>query len=282
MNSLPITFVVPVNDEGVFNANFMSSPLFKINEYEIIKQKNFPSAGMAFNDAIERSSNDIIVFSHQDIIFPAFWENEFRKSINYLQNKDPNWGVIGCYGEAREDGLMKGYGYLYCTGNKKLLGSLLSYPMPVETLDEVVLIIRKSSGLRFDDSLPNFHLYGADICMTSRKNSRNCYAISAFCLHNTNKLNYLPKEFLDCYLYIKNKWINNLPIYHTCVIINKSDYIKYVKMKYYNKYVYKIGCFIKIKVRSDGIRSNNPLGLLTDLEKKYSLNSEKYFTHIDK
>jgi len=55
----------------------------------------------------------------------------------------------------------------------------------VQTLDEIVLIFRRDSGLSFDETLPHFHFYGTDICMRAAEQGRQCYAISAFCVHNT-------------------------------------------------------------------------------------------------
>ena len=37
-------------------------------------------------------------------------------------------------------------------------------PAQVATLDELLLIVKRDSGLRFDPEL-GFHLYGADICL---------------------------------------------------------------------------------------------------------------------
>ena len=37
-------------------------------------------------------------------------------------------------------------------------------PARVATLDELLLIVRRDAGLRFDPDL-GFHLYGADICL---------------------------------------------------------------------------------------------------------------------
>ena len=70
--------------------------------------------------------------------------------------------------------------------------------MAVQTLDEIVLILKKSSGLRFDDSLPHFHFYGTDICLRAAQRGMRSYAISAFCVHNTHQTLVLPEEFYEC------------------------------------------------------------------------------------
>lgn len=257
-----MTFVVPVNDEDIFKKNFLSSPLFEIKKYEIIPQRGFTAASKAYNDAIDRSHNDIIVFAHQDILFPIFWEKELLRSLNYLREFDPNWGVIGCYGVNREDNSCKGYGFMYCGGNKFLLGEPLEHPMPIQTLDEAVLILRKSSGLRFDEFLPHFHFYGTDICMVAKNKCMNCYAISAFCIHNTKKIHVLPKEFFECYRYIKRKWYNILPIETTCINISKHNYFTYFKYRYWRKMKYLLVGLYKKKLYNDNNKSMDPMTLL--------------------
>ena len=96
------------------------------------------------------------------MIFPEFWLLDLQRALDSLQQTDPEWGVLGCYGVTLDEGR----GYIY-SGGLGVMGKPTDRPGPVQTLDEIVLILRKSSGLRFDDRLPHFHFYGADICMTA-------------------------------------------------------------------------------------------------------------------
>jgi hypothetical protein len=98
----------------------------------------------------------------------------------------------------------------------QFLGEQFEGGREVRTLDEAVLILRKSSGLRFDPELPGFHLYGADICLEAEARRLKCYAISAFCIHNTNGYNLLPRQFWRNYLFLRRKWRSRLPILTSC------------------------------------------------------------------
>ena len=109
------------------------------------------------------------------------------------------------------------------------MGKPLDQPAPVQTLDEIVLILRKSTGLRFDEGLPHFHFYGADICMSAAARGLNSYAISGFCIHNTQQSFILPPEFYQGYRYLKRKWKDFLPIQTTCVRMTRSDLPMYAK-----------------------------------------------------
>ncbi|MDQ2844693.1 MAG: glycosyltransferase family protein [Acidobacteriota bacterium] len=213
----PITFAVATHGSGeILKSNFLNSPALKDNgRHEILIQKDFASASAAYNDAICRSSHDLIAFVHQDVILPRNWLLEVNSALDCLQIFDPKWGVVGCYGR-NADG--QGCGHVYAA-NQGLIGGSFARPARVQTLDEIVLIIRKSSGLAFDIRLPHFHMYGADLCLMAAKQAMASYAISAFCIHNTNQYLVFPREFYECCAYIKRKWRSILPILTPCITI---------------------------------------------------------------
>jgi hypothetical protein len=159
------------------------------------------------------------------MIFPEFWLSDLQRALDSLQQTDPMWGVLGCYGETLYD---NGRGYIY-SGGLGIMGKPMDRPEPVQTLDEIVLILRKSSGLRFDGDLPHFHFYGADICMAAAARGLKSYAISAFCIHNTQQNLILPREFYESYWHVKRRWKNSLPIRTTCVTVTKFDSHMYKK-----------------------------------------------------
>src|ERR1700726_1969951 len=94
-----ITFVIAVNNKHVFESNFLASPCLNgAHSHQIIVQEGFSSASKAYNEAIDRSTNDVIVFAHQDILFPEPWLTDLQRALNSLETSDPQWGVLGCYG----------------------------------------------------------------------------------------------------------------------------------------------------------------------------------------
>jgi glycosyltransferase involved in cell wall biosynthesis len=221
-----ITFVVSVNDREVFDRNFLASPcLSRLRDYQVLTQQNFSSAAKAYNDAIDRSANDLIVFCHQDILLPEGWLWQLEHALSQLESLDPNWGVLGSYGKT-QDG--RGWGHVYSSG-RGVIGEPFDQPIEIQTLDEIVLILRKSSGLRFDDSLPHFHFYGTDICLRATQRGLKSYAVSTFCIHNTHQYLVLPKEFYECCRHIKRIWKSYLPIQTTCVRITKLNLSIYTR-----------------------------------------------------
>lgn len=213
-----VTFVVTKSgNPSTFMNNFAASPCLEgIGANRIIVQEGFSSVGTAYNDAIERAETDLIVFAHQDVYFPRDWLANLSRSLRMLEESDPNWGVLGCSG-VNNLGLQAGYLYSVGLG---ILGEPFERPVAIDTLDEFILILRKSSGLRFDPTHPHFHFYGTDICMSARKQNRRCYAISAFSVHNTS-YGPLSPEFYRCYWHARKKWREYLPIQTTCIRITR-------------------------------------------------------------
>jgi hypothetical protein len=232
LGTKPITFVVTVNKRDILEANFLASHCLNgPHPHQIIIQENFGSATAAYNDAIEKSANDLIVFCHQDMFFPSSWISDLQATLKSLETKDPNWGVLGCCG-ITSDGKFRGYVY---SSGEEIIGEP-SEPAEIQTLDEIVLILRKSSGLRFDQNLPHFHLYGTDICLRAASRGMKSYAISIFCIHNTYQGFTLPAEFFECCKHVKRVWKEFLPIQTTCIRITASNvpiYVRRLKQIYF-------------------------------------------------
>ncbi len=214
------TIAAAVNNAQVLRGNLCLSPGLRGGAHQLVIKENYVSASLAYNSAIDEADNDVIIFVHQDVYFPETWFPDLRKSLAYLNAESVDWGVLGCFGCASF--AAKGLGIVYTNG-LGVHGRKIEKPEPVETLDEIVLIMRKSSGLRFDPQLPHFHLYGTDICLSAKEMGMTSYAIPAFCVHNTNQLLTFPQEYYDCYRYVKNKWAKFLPIYTSCVRISRFD-----------------------------------------------------------
>lgn len=255
----PITFVVAVGDEAILENNFLASPCLAAGHtHQVLIQRGFKSAAVAYNDAIARSANDLIVFAHSDMLFPKSWLSDLGRALDSLEATDPCWGVLGCYGVTLE---RKFSGYLYSNG-QGFCGAPFEVPTPVQTLDEIILIIRKSSGLRFDERLPHFHLYGADICLRAAQKQMTSYAISAFCVHNTHRNLILADDFYACYRRFKKIWKGYLPVQTSCVRVTKFDLYMYQR-KLWEAYLRYIR-----GLESTAVRAEKPHALLDQVNER--------------
>ena len=172
-----ICFIVASNNEEVLKNTLLVSPLFKIRKYEIIVLKGYQSASIAYNEGVMRTKKELLIFVHQDVFFPDNWIKKLKVKLDILKNKDNNWGVIGCFGINKYG---KYSGHVYSNGLRKILIGNSNGVNNIESLDEMVLIIKRSSGLSFDNNMPNFHLYGTDICLSAKSKKKIIIQLTIF------------------------------------------------------------------------------------------------------
>jgi len=211
------TIVSAVNNDSVLNSCLLASPGIG-DKCDVILQRSYSDASIAYNEAISRAKTNLVIFAHQDVFFPEGWLERLGGIIADLEKSDPNWGVLGVWGVS-ENGVPSGH--VYCMATGRILGHDNTPPTPVMTLDEVILIVKKSSGLLFDSKLKGFHFYGTDICLEAKSKGMRSYSISSLCIHNTNGYKYLPYAFWANYLFIRRKWKSQLPIHTSCTIITR-------------------------------------------------------------
>jgi Glycosyltransferase like family len=221
MAELSVTFVAAVNNQTVLHNNLLRSPRLRERQgIQWLFKEGFSSAPMAYNQALDEAQHDLVVFIHQDVYLPEPWLDQLAASIDFLDARKIEWGVLGSFGSHPD--APGGLGRVFTTGLGSH-GNAIDEPTPAETLDEIVLVVRKSSGLRFDEKLPHYHMYGVDLCLLARSRGLGCYAIPATCVHNTNQLIDLPAEFVQCYRYVKRKWASALPIAASCITVSRFD-----------------------------------------------------------
>lgn len=209
------TIICATNNEEILRNCLLSSPDIG-GASEVILQTGYASAATAYNEGFRKARTDLVVFVHQDVYLPAGWVDSLRRTVETLATDDPQWGVLGIWG-----GVDPGDppGFMYWTGVDGTAGKPFHGVREVRTLDEVVIITRKSSGLQFDERLTGFHMYGTDICLEARRRGYKSYIFAGFCVHNTNEYNMLPWAFWKSCLFIRRKWKSELPINTPCVDI---------------------------------------------------------------
>jgi len=204
-----MTFVVPVGDESTYRTCFLRSPLFHGNSnFQILAQVGFETSGQAFNDAIEKAENDIIVFAHQDVVFPVGWAARFCARLDELQSLNLPMGVAGCIGITAEGNAA---GHIYRRDRE----ILLQHPLPavVQTLDEMLICCRRSSGLQFDVTVPSFFGYATDLCLQASSRGLHNFAVDAPCFHQAKNRKKMAKEFHLVWEFMLDKWKDVLPVY---------------------------------------------------------------------
>lgn len=206
----PITFVACVNDDDQLESNLLRSPcLDPGTPHELILMRDQTSAADGFNTALEKARHNLVVFVQQDIYLPRGWDSRFLEQFSAAEERFGPVGVAGVFG------------YTFGSEGKIDLGRVLDrqmlYDMPAplpataDGLDEIVLAVRRDTPLRFDPAL-GFHLYGADLCLSSRKFGLPVAILDAPCLHNS-LFAYLPPAFHSAREQLLTKWPDVRPLH---------------------------------------------------------------------
>lgn len=212
-----IGVVAAVNDDGILADNLERSPIFSV-QVPFCPMRGYASAGKAYNTGLDACDAEIVVFVHQDVYLPFPWRQQLLDGIQAIEAVDSRWAVVGVYGV---NGNSEHIGHCWSTGLNRVLGAPFGIPKRVVSIDELVIILRKSSGLRFDVDLPGFHLYGTDIVQSALSNGLGAYVIDAPVIHNSRPVRNLRGAYSSAYAYMKAKWKEVLPIPTTVVPLTK-------------------------------------------------------------
>jgi len=220
--SISLAVVTPVNDEECLAQNLAASPMLKDGSIPLIIRRNNTSASKAYNDGLAAADADIVIFAHQDVYFPRGWEKKLLLAIETLEKRGESWGVLGVIGSNKKAKLVGG---AWSNGLQwKIQSQKFDSPAPVRTFDEIVLILRKDAGLRFDDNLPGFHLYGTDIALMAIKAGLGAYVFDAPVIHNSIWRKKLGLSYCAAYRYMQRKWRDELPVYTLVLPITRSNW----------------------------------------------------------
>lgn len=198
-----------VNDQAILAGCLKRSPDIVSGDLPLRIYEDYPSAARALNAGLDESAAPIVIFAHQDVYLPKGWLQRLIDQVETLERDHPNWGVLGLYGR-RPTG--EEVGVVWSSGLGRVVGQGGFAPAEAVTLDELVLIVRRGSGLRFDEGVPGFHMYGTDIVMQGRVGGALSFVIDAPAIHNSKPVRALTGTYAEAYRYMQRKWRKHLPL----------------------------------------------------------------------
>jgi hypothetical protein len=209
--------VAAVNDVAILERNLGASPAITSGMASLQVEFDAPCSSVAYNHGLDVTSAAVVVFAHQDVYLPASWPQRLEKAIEQVEKIEPEWAVLGPIGIAVGG---KTAGRAWCAANRGLVGEAIQAPVPVQSLDEIVLVVRRGSRLRFDESLPSFHLYGTDIVQQARSAGFGAFAVDIPVVHNSKPVTTLAGGYVAGWRYLRRKWRAQLPIATTITSID--------------------------------------------------------------
>jgi hypothetical protein len=125
-------------------------------------------------------------------------------------------GVVG----ADAEGVL--HGRVWSTGSNAVIGGDGELPGRVDAIDEMILILKTSAGLRFDEQLPGFHLYAADIIEIAASAGYGAWVVDAPAVHHSRPVINLGGGYKQAWYYLRRKWRDRLPIHNLVCPITRS------------------------------------------------------------
>lgn len=225
-----LAVVVACNNEGILNANLRRSPIIAEGRVPLHVEWHAPSAAVAYNRGLEATDSELVIFAHQDVFLPRGWEVLLRRRIAALERRDPNWALVGSFGIGLDGA---GYGPVWVSSIGYIDGRVRPEPVPVQGFDEHLIVMRRRGGLKFDEDMPSFHLFGTDIVQAARKAGLGAYAVALPLVHNDRYKDQFGSDFVAAYRFMQRKWRSELPL-RTSVIKISWHGLHLVRARWHN------------------------------------------------
>lgn len=172
-------------------------------EYLCIDNTRTPQTGAyaGLNKLLEAASGKYVILCHQDILIEHDDRATLEALLSNLEEADPDWAVAGNAGVTSdleraiyiEDPTAVGMQRCLPPANRENICP--GFPIPVVSLDENFLLLRRKSGVRFSNDIKfadvrqSFHLYGTDICLNAEILGYSAYVIE-FLVHHLSPGNH--------------------------------------------------------------------------------------------
>jgi hypothetical protein len=197
------------NNQEILESNLVRSADVASGRLPLHLEWSAPSAAIGLNAGIDATSAEILVFVHQDVFLPQGWADLLERRIAEVAAVDPDWALIGAFGV---DLASTGWGPVWSTSLGAIVGQISPCPVAVQSFDELLIVMRRGAGLRFDPGLPGFHLYGTDIVQSAAAKGLGAWAVPLPLIHNDGFHEALDASFDAAYHYMRQKWHARLPL----------------------------------------------------------------------
>ena len=171
-------FVCAVSDPDIAAKQLLASPDLDAYDPPLHLVLGAENAARAFNAiAAQHGQTPWLVWVHQDVYLPEGWISSFERSLRIAQARWPNLAVVGVYGTTPEH---QHAGVVIDRG-EHLIGEA-SLPCPALGLDELLVAVRLSSGLRMDPEL-GWDFYASDLALQAKASGFQAAVVHAPCEH---------------------------------------------------------------------------------------------------
>ncbi|MFM2390432.1 MAG: hypothetical protein RLZZ437_1987 [Pseudomonadota bacterium] len=215
--TVPFAIVCASHSDAILDANLRRSPCLASIPLHV--ECGAVSASTAYNAGLDATSAPYIVFAHHDVYLPPGWDRLLLARLAELDATDPKWALFGSFGVGLDHSHI---GPVWSSSIGQIVGRVPMAPAPVQSFDELLIVVRRDAGLRWDEGLPGWHMYGTDIVATARAAGRTAYAGALPCIHNDRYHAALGDDYRECYRFMQRKWAGALPLRTPITKISRS------------------------------------------------------------
>jgi hypothetical protein len=205
------------HSDAILQANLARSPCLAAIPLHV--ERNAPSAAAAYNAALDATDAEVVIFAHHDVYLPRGWDRMLEARLAEVQAQDPDWALYGTFGVGLDAAHI---GPVWSSSLGQIVGRVPLAPVQVQSYDELLIILRRSSGLRFDAALAGWHFYGTDIVTQARARGLLAWAGALPCIHNDRYHPALGPDFHAAYRAMQRKWRTRLPLRSPITKISRS------------------------------------------------------------
>lgn len=198
-----------VNDAATLAQCLARSPDIAAGTLRLRTYEGYATAGIAYNAALDECEAAWLLLAHQDVYLPAGFAARLTATLTALTESAPDWAVAGVVGGTAAGEVI---GAVWCSGNQRLISGTEALPARAATLDELIIVVRTASAIRFDPLLPSFHLYAADIILIAAAAGFSSWVVDAPVVHHSRPVVNLGGGYAEAWHYMRRKWRAQLPI----------------------------------------------------------------------
>jgi hypothetical protein len=136
---------------------------------------------VAINEFLQAARGRFVLICHQDVVLLEHGRVDLEQRLRELDAVDPHWAVCGNAGYTAD-----GWPVLnlsHPAKDRDVLGE--PFPVPVMSLDENFLLVRRAANLAVSRDLSGFHHYAVDLCTVADILGWRSYVIDFFLRHNS-------------------------------------------------------------------------------------------------
>lgn len=205
------------HSDAILAANLARSPCAQTLPLRV--ETGAPSAATAYNRALAATTAPVVIFAHHDVYLPPGWEALLAARLTEVAAQDPDWALFGAFGVGLDAAHV---GPVWSSSLGQIVGRVPPAPVQVQSYDELLIVLRRGSGLSWDEALPGWHFYGTDIVAQARARGLRAWAGALPTVHNDRYHEALGDDFAECYRFLQRKWRDALPLRSPITKISRS------------------------------------------------------------